>query len=106
MRKPFRDALLAYSENTGVSLKSIAEGAGVSYEQLKKLKQREGAGTDADDAIRIANYLGYTLEEFVDDALVRDRAEIASLYNQLSPRERAILRAAGQVAPDTDQAAS
>lgn len=100
MAKTFRDAFLAHLERTGTPVKRVAEEAGVSYEQLKKLKGREGSSTNVEDAVKIARYFGYSLDEFIEDRTVQDRAEIVSLYNQLTPRERAILRAAGSADRD------
>ena len=100
MAKTFRDAFLAALARTGTPVKRVAEEAGVSYEQLKKLKGREGSSTNVEDAIKIARYFGYSLDEFIEDRTVQDRAEIVALYNQLTPRERAILRAAGSANPD------
>lgn len=105
MATTFRQALLDALQRTGVPLTKVAADAGVSYEQLKKVKQREGASTNVDDAKAVANYFGFTLDEFLGDGTAEDRAEIARLYSQLSPRERAILRAAqaAGLAPGQDE---
>lgn len=104
MTKRFRDAFLEALAATGTSLRKVASETGISEDQLKKLKQRESASTNVDDAIKVANFFGYTLDEFLEDETVQDRAEIVRLYMQLSPRERAILRAAsreqGEPAPE------
>ena len=47
-----------------------------------------------DDAVRVANFFGMTLAEFLDDATASDRAEVVRLWLQLSPQERALLQAA------------
>jgi transcriptional regulator with XRE-family HTH domain len=93
MAKTFREALLETVERTGKSLKAIADGANVSYEQLKKVSQREGASTNVDDARRVANFLGITLDEFLEDHTAQDRVDAAKLYSQLTPAEREILQA-------------
>lgn len=74
-----------------MSLKQVAEGSGVSYEALKKIKQGKSASTNADDAIKIARFYGLTLDEFVDDSLPSERAEIARLYSAITEEERLIL---------------
>lgn len=102
MALTFREALLAALSRTGVSLSKVAREAGVSYDQLKKLKQRDTASTNVDDARRIANFFGVTLDEFLEDRTVGDRVRVVEIYNQLSPRERQILRAAGEADPDPD----
>jgi transcriptional regulator with XRE-family HTH domain len=76
----------------GVSLSTVAEATGVSYEQLKKLRQRPNASTNVDDAKLIANYFGKTLDEFLGDELAQDRAGVVAAYNQLTPEQRALLR--------------
>ena len=88
----FRDALIARLEEPNAqSLKQVAEGSGVSYEALKKVKQGRSASTNADDAIKIARYYGLTLDEFVDDSLPSERAELARLYSGITAEERQIL---------------
>lgn len=94
--RSFREGFLSLVDSTGVSLKRVAEQTGVSYEQLKKLNQREDASTNVEDAIKLSAFFGVTVEEVVGDASLSDRLEIARMYSQLSERERAILRAAGQ----------
>lgn len=89
----FREALLARTGGPDQpSLRAVAEGAGVSYEQLKKVRQGKSGSTNADDAVRVAHFLGLTLDEFLNDRLAEDRAEIARLYSQLSEDERQLLR--------------
>lgn len=91
MAKTFRDALLARLA-PDMTLKAIADGAGVSYEQLKKLNQRQDARTNYDDAMKVAAFFGLTLDEFLEDDLAQDRAVIAATYSRLSPQERELLR--------------
>ncbi|WP_296222431.1 hypothetical protein [uncultured Sphingomonas sp.] len=103
----FRDALLARTGGEGQpSLKAVAEGADVSYEQLKKVRQGKSGSTNADDAVRVAHFLGLTLDEFLDDNLAEDRAAIASIYSQLSDDERQLLRDAARGRASRDRAAS
>lgn len=61
----FREALLAYSNATGVSLYKIAQRSDVSYEMLKKIKQRETSSMNVDDANKVIASLGSTLERFL-----------------------------------------
>lgn len=104
MPMTFRDALLDLCERTpGLSLRKIAEGAGVSYEQLKKLNQGKSSSTNVDDALKIAAWLGVSLEELVGDDAVQVRIEVAETYNALSPRERAMLRAAREADRESGQ---
>ena len=90
--KTFRQALLDAIKD-GISLTDVAAGAGVSYEQLKKLRQREDARTNVHDAIRVARYFGMTLNEFMADDLQQDRLDLVRTYNSLSPEERDLVRA-------------
>lgn len=93
MRKTFRDALLAAISRPNVSLKAIADGSNVSYEQLKKLKQGKSKTTNVEDAMRVANYLGMSLDEFLGDDTALIRSEIVDLYSQLTPQQREFLLA-------------
>jgi transcriptional regulator with XRE-family HTH domain len=106
MPKRFREALLDLLDETKVSLRKVASDSGVSYEALKKLAQREGASMNVDDARLVANALGLTLEELIGDATVSDRARLVAQWMQLSPRERAMLRAFAASAPAPDQTGS
>jgi len=92
MVKTFKDAVEYALKETGVSLSAVAEATGVSYEQLKKLRQRPNASTNVDDAKRIANYFGKSLDEFLGDDLAQDRAAVVEAYNRLTPEERVLLR--------------
>lgn len=96
MAKSFRTALLNAIKITGIPLTRVAEISGVSYEQLKKIKQRETASTNVDDAVKIANVFGVTLAEFLEDEAAIVRSEIVNLYMQLSEAEREILLAAAR----------
>lgn len=94
MLKTFRDALLEAVERDGISLKSVADLSGVSYEQLKKLRQGKSQSTNVDDAVRIAHVFGVTLDEFLGDKMAADREELVALWRKLSEAERDLLRAA------------
>ena len=96
MTMTFRSALLAALEHSNASLKQVADGTGVSYEQLKKISQRETASTNVDDAVRIAGFFGVSLDEFLGNSLVTIRSETVQLYLQLTPAEREILQAAAR----------
>ena len=99
MPRTFKEALtfhLQKPDGSRLALKAIAEGSGVSYEQLKKVMQRESASTNVDEAVRVANYFGLTLDEFLADETATIRADIVDLYNQLSDQERRFLRDASQ----------
>ncbi len=93
----FREALLKHTGTPGKpSLKAVSEKAGVSYEQMKKVRQGATQSTNVDDAIKLAAAMGMTLNEFVDDHLAEDRAIVVSLYNKLTEEERQILRDAAR----------
>lgn len=87
----FRDALLNTLEENEISLKALAEGAGVSYEQLKKLKQNKSRSTNVDDAAKIADYLGMSLTDLLSGAIGPSHAEITSVLQQLTPEDRRFL---------------
>ncbi len=104
MTKTFRAALLQALEETGLPLSKVALGSGVSYDQLKKLKQRPHASTNVDDARAVANFFGVTLDQFLGDTTVSARAEIIDLYNRLTEEEIEILKAAARARGDLGRA--
>lgn len=89
--RTFREALLEKLNETGISLKQVAEGSGVSYEQLKKLKQIESRTTNVEDAIKVAHFFRLTLEELIAGQEASGQAEIADLLSSLSPEARNFL---------------
>ena len=96
MAKTFRSALLDALEETGLPLSKVAEGSGVSYDQLKKLRQRPLASTNVDDARAVANFFGVTLDHFLDDTSLSARVELVEFYNRLTDQEIEILKAAAR----------
>lgn len=61
----FKEALVQAQENAGISLRRLAEKAGVSYEQLKKINQGKSQSTNAEDAVKLAAALGVSLEQML-----------------------------------------
>lgn len=94
MRKTFRDAFVESLHATGWTIRKVAGLSGVSEEQLKKVNQGKSRSTNVDDAIKVANAFGMTLEEFIGDPTVQDRIQIANLYSELTRDEIDLLRAA------------
>ena len=92
MLRKFREALIETLAGTGESVAQVARGAGVSEEQLKKVRQREGASTNVDDAVKVAHYFGMSLDEFLHDRTTEIRAEVLAQYAQLTPAERSLLQ--------------
>lgn len=103
MAKLFRIAFLDALKLTSWSVPEVARRAGVSADQLNKLKQRDGSKTNVDDARAIANAFGYSLDEFLADNLPQDRAVAADLWRQLSERERHLIRSAAKDLPEPGQ---
>ncbi|GGW24088.1 transcriptional regulator [Gemmobacter lanyuensis] len=64
MENSFKEALEVALKITGRSLRSVAIASGVSYEQLKGLKQGKASSTNVDDAMRVARAFGVTLDDF------------------------------------------
>ena len=106
MSKSFRTAFLAAVERAGIPLLQIAKRSGVSYEQLKKLKARVDATTNVEDAIRLAQALGLTIDELLEDRLAEERDAVVALWQSLTPRERQFLRVAAQMSPDPEAGVS
>ena len=96
MAKPFRDALLEHLAREGWKMAYVADEAGVSYEQLKKLKQGHSQSTNVDDAVKIAHAFGMSLDEFIGDTTVEDRLQAFALWRDLAEEEREILLAAAR----------
>lgn len=88
---PFRSALRMWLDLSGKSLKQVARESGVSYEQLKKMLQRDDASTNFDDGVRVAQAFGVSVDEFLGDPSVRLRTELLRLFRQLSPEEQEFL---------------
>lgn len=63
MEMTFKIALEHALTKTGRSLRSVAIDAGVSYEQLKNLKQGKAQRTNVDDAMKVAAAFGVTLDD-------------------------------------------
>ena len=107
MAKTFRSALLDALEETGLPLSKVAVGSGVSYDQLKKLRQRPLASTNVDDARAVAKFFGVTLDHFLGEKSLSARVELVEFYNRLTDQEIEILKAAarGQAAlpPDAEK---
>ena len=91
MAKSFRDALIEGIASSGVSVAELARATGVSKDQIHKVKQGKSRSTNVDDALKIANYFGQSLDEFLEDSSTQKDAEIASLLMQLEPTERQFL---------------
>jgi hypothetical protein len=106
MAKTFRSALLDALEKTRLPLSKVAVGSGVSYDQLKKLRQRPHASTNVDDARAVASFFGVTLDQFLDDTSLSARVELVEFYNRLTDTEIEILKAAargqGVLPPDAE----
>ena len=96
MAKTFRSALLDALEETGLPLSKVAVGSGVSYDQLKKLRQRPQASTNVEDARAIANFFGVSLDKFLDDTTLSARVELVEFCNRLTDPEIEILKAAAR----------
>ena len=103
MAKRFRDAFLERLRESGKTVAEVARGAGVSEEQLKKVKQRDTSSTNVDAAVKIAHFFGLSLDEFLGDTTIRDRSEMLDLYAQLSEEEQEFLRDVARARAFRDQ---
>lgn len=77
MKPNFRTALERALYETGRSLRSVALSAGVSYEQLKNLKQGRALTTNVDDALKVAEAFGVSIEDFLSGNLAGHQASIS-----------------------------
>ena len=87
----FRDALVHVVDTKIKSLRSIAAEAGVSYEQLKKVKQGKTQNTNIEDARRDAGVFGQAVEEFILSPAGSTRDDLNAVLQLLAPQEREIL---------------
>jgi len=98
--KTFREALLEAVKTGNPSLRAVALASGVSYEQLKKLKQGKTQNTNIEDARRIAAYFGKTVEDFIEAPEMRADIELAEIASQLEPVELEFPLSVGQAQID------
>ena len=101
----FRDALLKILKETGTPLRQVAASSGVSYEQLKKLKQGQSQTTNVEDAIRVAASFGLTLEQFMSGETASNLSGLVRTLTRLSPEGRAFVSTAAeaQLAAEQEQ---
>ncbi len=71
----FREALLKAMDATEASISEIALGSGVSYEQLKKIRQRPNSSTNIGDARAVARFFGFSLSDFLEDWPTADQRQ-------------------------------
>lgn len=100
MTRRFFDALDGALAATGMTVAELCRRADVSDDQINKLLQRGRAGkkatTNVDDAVKIANALGLTLDELLQDDTAILRSDGVRLWQRLSDAEREILLAAAR----------
>lgn len=77
MSATFKTALQRALEVTGKSLRSISTASGVSYEQLKALKQGRAQSTNVDDAMLVARAFGVTLDDFYLGRMTEESNHVA-----------------------------
>lgn len=73
----FKEALDYALDETKRSMRSVALASGVSYEQLKNLRQGKAQRTNVDDAVKVAHAFGVTLEQFLAGQLLPQASAIA-----------------------------
>lgn len=91
--KTFADALREHIERTGATVTQIARGSGVNRDALYALKQGKSQNMIVDDAIRVANYFGLTVEEFMGLSPAQVRDQLVEQIARLTQQEQAILEA-------------
>lgn len=96
MAKTFRQAFLDALDQSGWTVAYVAKVAGVSAQQLHKVKQGKSLSTNVDDALRVAHVFGATLDEFLGDEAALERREAAALWHDLTQAERDLLKAAAR----------
>lgn len=77
MDMTFKEALERALGETGKTLRSVAVASGVSYDQLKNLKQGKAQTTNVDDAVKVAKAFGVTVENLMAGNLSGAPATVA-----------------------------
>lgn len=102
MTMTFKDALNIQREaRGGMSLGSIARGAGVSGDILKNINQGKSERPNAEAASKIAEFFGVTLSEFYEGVVrldaepgaLRDLLKLTGIASRLPPSDLARLEA-------------
>ncbi len=65
MKNSFKEALEYALQVTGRSLREVTEAAGVSYDKFKNLRQGKSRTTGVDDAVKVAEAFGVSLDQFL-----------------------------------------
>lgn len=77
METTFKDALEHALRTTKRSLRSVTMRSGVSYEQLKSLRQGKSLSTNFDDGVKVAGAFGVSVEDFIAGNLAKPGTAIA-----------------------------
>lgn len=96
----FKDALNQTLAKTGQSLETAAEGANVPLKALQTFMQDDTGALVVEDAIKVAEFFGLSLDRFLDDPKVANHIAIAQLYSSLPPLLKAQLEAYAQERSD------
>lgn len=89
----FRDALAKALKRTGFSTETLAIGVGLHPADLSLVLNDPSETLDLHDAKRVAAFFGVSLAEFLEAPELKDRVEIADLYNRLPDHLKAQFRA-------------
>lgn len=86
--KTFSQALSeTLAQEGSVSLRRVALGSGVNYEQLKKVVSKNHK-INYEAALKVAQFFGQTLEQFLEVEANRLPYKIADAYARLSDDQR------------------
>ena len=96
----FKDALNQTLAKTGQSLETVAEGANVPLTALQTFMQADTGALVVEDAIKVAEFFGLSLDRFLGDPKVANHIAIAQLYSSLPPLLKAQLEAYAQERSD------
>lgn len=100
MTRRFYDALREALDHLEWSIPQLCAEAKVSKDQITKFMQRSSKGlpssTNVDDAKKLANAMGFTLDEMLQDDTAYLRSEAAALWRSLDQGERDVLLAAAR----------
>jgi hypothetical protein len=93
MEYTFRNALIWHLDNGPYKIAELVRLSGVTRDIINKLKFRENASTDVDNARKIAACYGKTIEQFIRLGEVDNADKMRALSSLLLPEEQSLIEA-------------
>lgn len=93
MAHDFQNALKWHMEKHKTKIVDLVQATGVTRDVINKLKGRDGASTNAENAILIAAFYGKSLNQFIQCEDVSPEGQAQNVFELLTPEERQLLQA-------------